>query len=86
MIKEYGSQFPWSPKISQDILELSIKKLIKSELKTKTSRASKLQQLTSRLYKLDNNYPKQNLIYETKNMKLINNNKLKEIQKLSYYS
>ena len=58
MITKYDTQFPWSPILAKVVLNLSIWKLIKSESKTKTSRASKLQQLTSRLYKLDNNYPK----------------------------
>ena len=58
MITKYDTQFPWSPILAKVVLNLSIWKLIKSESKTKTSRASKLQHLTSRLHKLDNNYPK----------------------------
>ena len=72
IIKKYGPQFPWSQILATVILDLSIWKLIKSELKTKTSRASKLQRLTSRLQKLDNNYLKYIPTYERQNMKLIN--------------
>ena len=35
MIKKYGPQFHWSPKLAISILELTIWKLIKSALKTK---------------------------------------------------
>ena len=54
------------------MLDLSIWKLIKSELKTKSSRASKLQQLTYPLHQIDNKYPKHISTYKRQNMKLIN--------------
>ena len=86
MIKKYGPHFPWSPILTTAIQDLSIWKLIKSKLKTETSRTSKLQQLTSPLHKIDNKYPKHISTYERQNIKLINknistsNNKLKEIK------
>ena len=64
MIKKYGPQFPWSQILATVILDLSIWKLIKSELK--------IQRLTSRLQKIDNNYLKYISTYERQNMKLIN--------------
>ena len=58
-------------------------------MKTKTSHVSKFHQLTYRLHKIDNNYPKQISTHGRQNMKLINkniskaSNTLKEIQKNS---
>ena len=51
MIKKYDPQFPWSPKLAISILKTSIWKLVQSELKTNTSRDTKLQNLTTRLHK-----------------------------------
>ena len=49
MKTKYGPQFPWSPKLAIAIMELAIWKLIKSALKTKTSRDTKITKLKSRL-------------------------------------
>ena len=54
MIIRPGLQYPWSYALAVAILQLSIWKLIKSELKTKTSRETILHQITSRLHNLDN--------------------------------
>ena len=72
MIVRDGLQFPWSPALAIAILQLSIWRLIKSELKTKTSRQTKLQQLTTRLHNLDSQYPCSLITYTTNNMKAIN--------------
>ena len=80
MIKKFNPQFPWSLILVTANLELSIWKLIKSELKTTTFHANKPQQLTSRLYHLDNTYPEQISTHERQNMNLINN-KLKKWNK-----
>ena len=72
MIARYGLQHPWSPALVIAILKLSIWKLIKSELKTKTSRETKLQQITLRLHNLDNQYPSSIIPYKHNNMKSIN--------------
>ena len=47
------------------------RKLIKSELKTKTSRTKK-QQITTRLHHLDKQYPSSIIPYKHTNMKTIN--------------
>ena len=57
MIVRYGLRYPWSPALAIFILHLSIWKLIKSELKTKTSKVTKLQQITIRLHNIDNQHP-----------------------------
>ena len=72
MIVRYGLQHPWSPALVIAILQFSIWKLIKSELKTKTSRETKLQQITLRLHNLDNQYPSSIIPYKHNNMKSIN--------------
>ena len=46
--------------------------LIKSELKTKTSRQPKLQKITTRLHNLDSQYPSSLIPYTNNNMKAIN--------------
>ena len=81
MIKKFNPQFPWSLILVTANLELSIWKLIKSELKTTTFHANKPQQLTSRLHHLDNIYPEQIPTHERQNMNLINN-KLKNETRL----
>ena len=72
MIVRDDLQYPWSPSLAIVILQLSIWKLIKSELKTKTSRETKLKQIISRLHKLDNQYPSSIIPYKYNNMKSIN--------------
>ena len=89
MITKYGPQFPWSPKLAIAIIELAIWKLIKSALKTKTSRDIKIIKLTSRLQSLDTTYSSHIINHERTNMKIINKNitqasqSLKKIQKNS---
>ena len=73
MIARVGIQYPWSPALAIAILKLSIWKLIKSELKTNTSRQTKLQQITTRLHNLDNQHPSSLIPYKHHNMKSINN-------------
>ena len=72
MIVRDGLQFPWSSTLAIAILQLSIWRLIKSELQTKTSRQTKLQQLTTRLHNLDSQYPSSLIPYTNNNMKAIN--------------
>ena len=72
MIKKYGLQFLWSPTLAISIIELTIWKLIKSALKTNTSRDTKIQKITNRLHKLDNSYTTDITNHERKNMKVIN--------------
>ena len=72
MIKKYGPQFPWSPILAISIIELAIWKLIKSALKTNTSRDTEIHQLTTRLHNLDNSDTTNNINYERTNMKTIN--------------
>ena len=89
MITKYGPQFPWSPKLAIAIIELAIWKLIKSALKTKTSRDTKITKLTSRLQSLDTTYSSHIINHERTNMKIINKHitqasqSLKKIQKNS---
>ena len=72
MITRYGLQYPWSPALAIAIIQLSIWKLIKSELKTKTSRVTKVQQITTRLHNLDNQYPSSIIPYKYNTMNTIN--------------
>ena len=75
MIKKYGGpQFPWSPKLAIAILEFSIWKLVQSDLKTNASCDTKLQQLTTRLNKLDSTSITKIPTHERTNMKIINKN------------
>ena len=89
MITQYGPQFPWSPKLAIAIIKLAIWKLIKSALKTKTTRDTKINKLTSRLQSLDTTYSTHIINHERTNMKLINKHitqssqSLKTIQKHS---
>ena len=92
MIIRDGLQFPWSPALAIAILQLSIWRLIMSELKIKTSRQTKLQQLTTRLHNLDSQYPSSLIPYTNNNMKAINKKiktfttNLKTIKKTHAYS
>ena len=72
MIKIFGLQYPWSPTLAIAILHLSIWKLIKSELKTKTSGTTKLQQITTRLHNLDKQHPSSIILYKHDTIKTIN--------------
>ena len=89
MITKYGPQFPWSPKLAIAIIELAIWKLIKSALKTKTSRDTKINKLRSRLQSLYTTYSTHIINHKRKNMKVINKHitqssqSLKTIQKNS---
>ena len=74
MIVRDGLQYPSFLALAITILQLSIWKLMKSELKTKTSRETKLQQSTSRLHNLDNQYPSSIISYTQNNMKSTNKN------------
>ena len=80
MIVRAGLQYPWLPALAIVIPQLSIWKLIKSELKTKNSRETKLQQITSCLHNLDNQYPSYIIPYKQNNMKSINK-KIKTLTK-----
>ena len=80
MIVRIWLQYPWSPALAISILQLSIWKLIKSELKTNTLRQTKLQQITTHLHNLDNQYPSSLLLYKHYDMKSINN-KIKNLNK-----
>ena len=91
MMTKYGPQFPWSPKLAIAIIELAIWKLIKSALKTKTSRDTKITKLTSRPQSLYTTYPTHITNHERTNMKIINKHitqasqslkKIKKIHKL----
>ena len=89
MITKYGPQFPWSPKLAIAIIELAIWKLIKSALKTKTSRDTKINKLRSRLQSLYTTYSTHIINHKRTNMKVINkhitqsSHSLKTIQKNS---
>ena len=71
MIVRDEIQYSWSPTLAIAILQLFIWKLIKSELKTKTSRQTKLQQITIRLHNLDTQFPSSLISYKHNNMKSI---------------
>ena len=89
MIVRDGLQFAWSSTLAIEILQLSIWRLIKSELKTKTSRQTKLQQLTTRLHNIDSQYSSSLITYTNNSMKAINKKiktfttNLKTIKKLT---
>ena len=72
MIKKYGYQFPWSPILAISIIELAIWKIIKSALKTNTSKDTNIHQLTTRLHNLDNSYTTNTINHERTSMKIIN--------------
>ena len=89
MIVRVGLQYPWLPALAIAILQLSIWKLIKLELKTNTSKQTKLQQIITRLHNLDTQYPSTLIPYKHNNIKSINKkiktstNTLKTIKKNS---
>ena len=89
MIVRIGLQYLRSPALAISILQLSIWKLIKLELKTNTSKQTKLQQIITRLHNLDTQYPSTLIPYKHNNIKSINKkiktstNTLKTIKKNS---